>query len=68
MTRWEYKTFKLGCGGVIFNTGCIDEELLQSTLNKLGSDGWELVSIVAGAGANGITIDIVAVLKRPKAS
>lgn len=37
---WEYKVIKFRFG--LYN----NDEALQGTLNKLGSDGWELVSVV----------------------
>jgi hypothetical protein len=62
--RWEYKAFKFKAEG-FWQGGKIDHGKLENTLNLLGHDGWELVSITA-AQARGWTEDIVAVLKRPR--
>ena len=65
MTRWQYKTFKFKPEG-FFQGGKIDHGKLENTLNLLGHDGWELVSIMS-AMSSGWTGDIVAVFNRPAA-
>ena len=50
-----------------FFGGKIDHAKLENTLNLLGHDGWELVSIVTVNANKGITEDIAVVLKRPVA-
>ena len=50
VTRWEYLTAPL----LIHNTKAI--------LDNFGRDGWELVTVTAGAGGE----QIVAWFKRPK--
>ena len=66
MTRWQYKAFKFKAEGFFFG-GKIDHAKLENTLNLLGHDGWELVSIVTVNANQGITEDIAVVLKRPVA-
>ena len=62
--QWEYKTIKLGTKGLL--GGKLDESELDSFMNRLGSQGWELV---AGSDTNrtfGETRDVVVIFKRPK--
>lgn len=51
MPQWEYLTAPL----IVHNTKAI--------LDNFGSEGWELVQVVAGPNGQGL----VAYLKRPKA-
>ncbi|MET0356151.1 MAG: DUF4177 domain-containing protein [Cellvibrio sp.] len=55
--RWEYKTIKVKRNF----WGCIDAEELQTQLNELGRDGWELVTMNQSQ-----SMSPVAVLKRSK--
>lgn len=57
MTTWEYHTVDLGR---------VRERKIDEELNKLGAQGWEIVSIFGKAGnlAGGLT-KAIAVLKRP---
>lgn len=52
MQQWEYAS--------ILNDGPASRD----TLNELGAEGWELVSIIQGAQ----TLQLLYVFKRPKAS
>lgn len=61
--KWEYKTIKLAAKG--FCGGKFDERQLDSYMNDLGREGWELV---AGFDTNknyGETRDVVVIFKRP---
>ncbi len=60
--KWEYKTIKLGAGGFI--GGKIDESELESSMNELGSDGWELVAVFDTNQSGGQTRDVIAIFKR----
>lgn len=66
MTRWEYKTIKLGTTG--FLGGILDASAFEQLLNNLGRDGWELVSAFDTNQSYGQTRDVVAVFKRPVAA
>lgn len=59
---WEYKTLKLGATG--FLGGKFDEKEFDSKMNKLGKDGWELVTAFDTNMSHGQTRDVVAVFKR----
>lgn len=61
---WEYKTVKISAKGWL--GGKLDEIAFDKLLNKLGVEGWELVSVLATAQAYGSSRDIAAVFKRPK--
>ena len=65
-TRWDYKTVKLRLKG--FLGGKIDLPELNSALEEAGSQGWELVSVMATALYQGRTQDAVLVFKRPRPS
>lgn len=62
--KWEYQTVKLNLigtwGGVNFN---VDET--QDFTNRLGAQGWELVSAFAVNKGAGYSKEIVFIFKRP---
>ena len=62
MNRFEYKTVMYHPGG--FGGGKVDPNDFQDTLNRLGYEGWELVSCIASNAGNGYTRDIISVFKR----
>ncbi|MBN1513252.1 MAG: DUF4177 domain-containing protein [Phycisphaerae bacterium] len=62
--RWEYMTLKLAAEGW-FLGGKLDVEKLDTQLNALGRDGWEVVSAFDTNQAYGASRDIVVILKRP---
>ena len=62
--RFEYKTIKLATSG--FLGGKFDASDLDAELNRLGDQGWELVSSFDTNSVHGQTRDIVAILKRRK--
>lgn len=64
MDRWEYKTIKFGLKG--FSGGILETEDFDYELNKLGEQGWELVSCFTANAANGYSRDAIAVFKRRK--
>jgi len=62
-TRWSYKVLKFESGG--FMGGLLDEKDLNEQLDRMGSEGWELVSCFDTNSSHGRTRFVVAVLKRP---
>ncbi len=44
MDTFEYKTITVKTSRAMFQASTIDTESLDATLNKLGKEGWELVS------------------------
>lgn len=62
MSQWEYKTVKLETGG--FLGGKVNEYELQSTLNDLGFEGWELVSSFDTSMSQGSSREIILIFKR----
>lgn len=64
MEQWEYKTLKIKTGG--FLGGKVDEHEFEEELNRLGLDGWELVSCFDTSLSQGQSRDVIAVCKRRK--
>lgn len=62
MTKWQYKTIKFEAQG--FTGGKIDEGNLNSILNDLGTQGWELVVGLDTNFSGGQTRDVVMTFKR----
>jgi Domain of unknown function (DUF4177) len=62
--KWEYLTVKFSTSGV-FSSGQLDGEAFNEKLNELGEQGWELVSVFGTNLPEGMTRDVVAILKRP---
>lgn len=62
--RWEYMTLTIPGKGLILG-GKINAQALTEHLNKLGSQGWELVSAFDTNMRDGSTRDVLAILKRP---
>ena len=60
MTRFEYKTIKIPTD----NANNVDEQTLDQQLNRLGTDGWELVSVFDTNAVAGASIYVVAIFKR----
>lgn len=65
LEKWEYMTIKIETKG--FLGGKLDTQELDSQLNRLGEQGWELVSSFSTNKAYGESRDVVAILKRRKA-
>lgn len=63
-TRWEYTMLKIDVYRGITGPH-IDVDRIDSRLDELGGEGWELVSLVGANAGEGRTSDLVAVLKRP---
>jgi len=62
--KWEYKTIKIGAQGG-FLGGKFDEKAMDTYINELGRDGWELTTAFDTNMSQGQTRDIVAIFKRP---
>jgi hypothetical protein len=62
--NWEYKTIKLATTG--FSGGKLDEIKLESIMNSLGEQGWELAAALDTNQGAGSTLDVVVIFKRPK--
>ncbi len=64
MEKWEYTTVKFELKG--FSGGILKVEDFDYELNKLGEQGWELVSCFSNNAAQGYSRDAIAVFKRRK--
>lgn len=65
MQKWEYKTMKVQTKG--FTGGILEIESFDEQLNRLGQEGWELVSTFVTTAGSGASREAVAIFKRPKA-
>jgi hypothetical protein len=71
MQKWEYRTIKQARGfGAPIAGAQPTPWTPEVNLNKIGSEGWELVnaftvSSIQGEGWSGITSEVVWVFKRP---
>ena len=65
MDKWEYKTVKLDTT-TFFGSGNIEEDQLDIQMNKLGEQGWELVSALDTNATGGISKYIVTIFKRKR--
>jgi hypothetical protein len=63
--RWEYTTVMVAAQG-FFIGGRLDGQKLTDHLNVLGDEGWELVSVFDTNMMQGMTRDVVAVMKRAR--
>jgi hypothetical protein len=64
MPKWEYKTVKFESTG--WTSGNIDESVIDGRINKLGDQGWELVSTFDTNKTEGASKYFVMTFKRPK--
>lgn len=62
---WEYKVEKVPVSGTFKPD--VKVEAIDAVLDPLGAAGWELVSSFGIQTGNGATIEIVLMLKRPRA-
>jgi hypothetical protein len=63
MTKWEYQTLKVEPGG--WFGGKVDTDDLRAEMNRMGAEGWELVSAFDTASGQGASREVVAIFKRP---
>lgn len=61
MTQWEYKIINVRSENYRLDPNAASE------LNRLGEDGWELISITSVNFKSGATDNIALVFKRPRA-
>jgi hypothetical protein len=65
MTRWEYKVLKLKTESGFFSGTDFNSEALESELNQLGAEGWELVAVFSIEKVKGGSKYVNVTLKRP---
>ena len=65
MQKWEYKTIKVKTKG--FAGGILELEEFEEKLNRLGQEGWELVSSFTTSQGSGSSREVIAIFKREKA-
>ena len=64
--KYEYTVLTVAAETGWFTLGGkVDGEKLSGELNRLGRDGWELVSTFDTNMGHGATRDVVLILKRP---
>lgn len=64
MEKWEYQSIKLETEGLM--GGIVKVKDLDYELNRLGEQGWELVSCFSTNEANGRSREVIAIFKRKK--
>lgn len=62
MERWEYRSIKVLSKG--FLGGILEIQEFDTELNRMGSEGWELVSCFDTNQSEGATREVIAVFKR----
>ncbi len=62
MDKWEYKTVKVLAKGLM--GGVVDNNEFTERLNRLGEQGWELVSCFTTNQSYGSSREVTAVMKR----
>ncbi len=65
MNHWEYKVLKLETESGFFSGTEFDSVELEKELNRLGAEGWELVSVFSIEKVKGGSKYVNATLKRP---
>lgn len=60
--KWEYRTIKLDAEGWFDRQ--VNFEFLDSELNRLGEEGWELVNVIYVVNNSAFTNCVIASLKR----
>ncbi|MGE0143281.1 MAG: DUF4177 domain-containing protein [Planctomycetota bacterium] len=63
MNRWEYRTLLFHPQWQVAN---LDAGELDTLLNRLGDEGWELVSSTSTSLGNGLARELVMIFKRLK--
>lgn len=66
MTKWEYQTIKVPFTGG-WEAPSLTPGDFDALLNRLGGEGWELVSVFTTQQENGRSGEAMAVFKRAKA-
>lgn len=62
--KWEYHVVKRDVTG-FWTQGHVDEEALAAEMNRLGSQGWELVSAFDTNSGHGGSRNVITIFKRP---
>jgi hypothetical protein len=66
--RWEYRTVSFGASSGFWPLaagGDVEGDEITTTLNRLGREGWELVSAFDTNDVRGQTRTVLCILKRP---
>lgn len=64
METWEYKSIKVETKGIM--GGKLEIRNFDSELNKMGEQGWELISCFSANAGQGPGREVIAVFKRKK--
>ena len=62
--KWEYKVIQLDAAGTWMSQGQVDAAALEMEMNRLGSQGWEIVSAFDTNRGGGGTKEVIAIFKR----
>lgn len=64
MTKFEYKTIITSTTGLTGRSGNFDDISFEKEINKLGLEGWELVTHTPSARDDGSTKLFITIFKR----
>jgi hypothetical protein len=65
MQNWEYKSISLKTKGGMLKKTAMKDDVVESC-NAAGREGWELVSALPLTEANGRTVALELIFKRPR--
>lgn len=65
-TRWEYTTLRVDSASLM-ESASTEGKSVREPLNQLGSEGWELVSVLDTGRVDGESVGWVFLFKRPRA-
>ena len=67
MKRFEYHVFTIGADATFFSSGGkVDIEAMDSHINELGGEGWELATALDTTRLRGDTRDVILIFKRER--
>ncbi len=68
MSGWEYRTFSFSPKLSFLRGSQLDEERLQTELDRRGERGWEMVGIFSSASGQDKTNEVAVVFRRQKST
>ena len=68
MSVWEYHTFSFSPKLSFLRGSQLDEERLQTELERRGEKGWEIVGIFSSASGQDKTNEVAVVFRRQKST
>lgn len=67
MQKWEYKTLEFELDSNFWlGTSNFPQTEIESNLNNLGEEGWELMNSITNSESHGKATRLLLIFKRPK--